>query len=121
LKPIKEFSGSLNTGPPAPLVLLTPVILLLVYTSFKNYLLFHSIIELWSIIVALSIFLIALNTYPISPNRFFVFLGLAYGFIGIMDLLHTLAYQGMGVFPGYDANISTQLWIAARRMEFCGI
>ncbi len=102
MKPIKELSGSLNTGPPAPLVLLTPVILLLVYTGFKNYLLFHSIVELWSIIVALSIFLIALNTYPITPNRFFVFLGLAYGFIGIMDPGTNPA--GSGEKYSYDAG-----------------
>ncbi len=28
-----------------------------------------------------------------------------------------LAYKGMGVFQGFDANLPTQLWIAARYME----
>ena len=39
--------------------------------------------------------------------------------MGLVDLLHTLAYFGMGVFPGYTANLPTQLWIAARFLE-CG-
>jgi signal transduction histidine kinase len=34
-----------------------------------------------------------------------------------VDLIHTLAYKGMGVFPGYGANLPTQLWIAARYLE----
>jgi signal transduction histidine kinase len=44
-------------------------------------------------------------------------MGIAYLFIGGLDLLHTLAYSGMGVFQDYDANLPTQLWIAARYLE----
>jgi PAS domain S-box-containing protein len=44
-------------------------------------------------------------------------LGTAFLFIGIIDLLHTLAYKGMNIFPGYDANLPAQLWIMARYME----
>ncbi len=44
-------------------------------------------------------------------------LGTAFLFIGIIDLLHTLAYKGMNIFPGYDVNLPTQLWIMARYME----
>ncbi|GMU25013.1 MAG: hypothetical protein AMXMBFR13_50840 [Phycisphaerae bacterium] len=32
-------------------------------------------------------------------------------------MVHTLAYAGMGVFPGHDANLPTQLWIAARFVQ----
>lgn len=32
-------------------------------------------------------------------------------------MIHTLAYKGMGIFQGYDANLPTQLWIIARYME----
>ena len=31
-----------------------------------------------------------------------------------IGLVHTLAYKGMGIFIGYDANLPTQLWIASR-------
>ena len=41
-------------------------------------------------------------------------LGISYLFVGFLDLLHTLAYAGMGVFPQAGANLPTQLWIAAR-------
>jgi len=46
-----------------------------------------------------------------------LFLGIAYIFVGSLDLLHTMAYKGMGVFVDYSANLPTQLWIAARYLE----
>lgn len=85
--------------------------------SLYSYLLFHSLAEMFSIVIAFSIFALAWNSRRITANAFFVFLGIAYLFIGALDLLHTLAYKGMGVFPGYDANLPTQLWIAARYVD----
>lgn len=82
-----------------------------------NFLLFHVLIELFSIVVAFSILIIAINTFKISKNYYFLFIGIAYGFVGFIDLLHTLAYEGMGVFPGNTANLATQLWIMARYLE----
>ena len=90
----------------------------LVFISFKNFLLFHSIAEIFSIIIAFIIFIIAVNTYKFNKtHQFLTVLGIAYGFIAGFDLLHTLAYKGMGVFPEHTANLPTQLWIIARYME----
>ncbi len=50
-------------------------------------------------------------------NNYLLFLGIAYLFIGGVDLVHTLTYKGMGIFSGYDANLPTQLWISARYVE----
>jgi PAS domain S-box-containing protein len=35
----------------------------------------------------------------------------------VMDAVHALAYKGMGIFPGDDANLPTQLWIAGRWVQ----
>ena len=43
--------------------------------------------------------------------------GIAYLFISIVDVTHLLAYKGMNVFPGYGADLATQLWIAGRYLE----
>jgi Membrane-associated sensor domain len=86
-------------------------------TSTYNYLLFHSLTELFSIVVAFGIFVLAWNTRRFLENKLVLFLGIAYAFVGAIDLIHTLAYQGMNVFPGYGPNLPTQLWIAARYLE----
>ena len=82
-----------------------------------NYLLFHSGVELFSIVVAAAMFLVAWNTRQHLQNGYLLFLGIAYLFVGGIDLIHTLAYKGMGVFPGFDSDLPTQLWIAARYVE----
>jgi hypothetical protein len=85
--------------------------------SRYNYLLFHSLTEIFSIVIAFSIFSFAWNSRQFCENNYLLFLGLAFLFIGGLDLLHTLAYKGMGVFRPDDANYSPQLWIAARFLQ----
>ena len=86
-------------------------------TSRYNYLLFHSIAELFSVFIAIGIFMLAWNSRQFMDNSYLLFLGIAYLFIGALDTLHTLAYEGMGVFEGHKTNLPTQLWIVARYME----
>ncbi len=86
-------------------------------TSLHSYLLFHSLAELLGIVVACGIFMVALNARGFLDNGYFLFIGIAYLFVAGLDLIHTLAYSGMGVFPGYGTNLPTQLWIAARYVE----
>ena len=86
-------------------------------TAHHNYLLFHSTVELISIFVAFGIFVIALNSHKIIDNNYILILGIAYLFIGILDILHTFSYKGLGIFPSYGADLPTQLWIASRYIE----
>ncbi|MCF7890406.1 diguanylate cyclase [Candidatus Bipolaricaulota bacterium] len=67
--------------------------------------------------MAVGIFVIAWNSRSYLNNDYLLFLGIAYLFIGGIDLIHTLAYEGMGVFPTQGSNLPTQLWIIARYME----
>jgi PAS domain S-box-containing protein len=101
------------------MALFFPILLLfgLYFTSLYNYLLFHSIAEIFSVVVAASIFMLAWNLRRFLDNSYLLFLGIAYLFIGVLDALHTLAYSGMGVFEGYKTNLPTQLWIVARYIE----
>jgi diguanylate cyclase (GGDEF)-like protein len=90
---------------------------LLWVVSRYNYLLFHVLAEGFSIVVACLIFVLATRTYRFSGNSLLLFLGNAYLAVAIVDLFHTLAFKGMGVFPSNDPNTATQLWIAARYLE----
>ncbi len=89
----------------------------LAFTSRSSYLLFHSLVEIFSIVVAWSAFMVVWSARRFIGNGYLLFLGIAFLFIGALDLVHTLAYDGMGVFPNETANIPTQLWIAARYVQ----
>jgi len=100
--------------------ILIPAVLILFglyLSSLYSYLLFHSLSEIFSIVIAWSIFMIAWNSRQYLDHKYFLFLGIAYFFVGSLDLVHTLAYTGMGVFHGYDSNLPTQLWVSARFIE----
>ena len=47
-------------------------------------------------------------------SSFFLIVGISFLFISVLDLLHMLSYSGMGIMHEFDANLPTQLWIAAR-------
>ena len=86
-------------------------------TSLYSYLLFHSLAEAFSIVIAWGIFIIFWNARRILDNSYFLFLGISYLFIAVVDLVHTLAYPGMNVIQGADTNLAAQLWIAARYLQ----
>jgi signal transduction histidine kinase len=99
-------------------VVLAAVVLVgLCLVSKQNYLLFHSLAETFSIVIAFCIFIIAWNSRRLLENGYLLFLGIAYLFVGGLDLIHTLAYPGMGVFPGQTTDLATKLWIGARYSE----
>ena len=99
---------------PAVILAWAMVLFGLYVTSLYSYLLFHSIVETFSVVVACGIFMVAWNARTLIDNNYLLFIGIAYLFVGGLELAHTLAYRGMGVFHDTDANVPTQLWIAAR-------
>ena len=86
-------------------------------SSFYSYLLFHSLIEIATITIAFALFMLTWNTRKYLEVGYLRLIGIGYGFVGLIDLGHTLAYKGMNVFPGYTADLPTQLWIAARYLQ----
>ena len=83
-------------------------------SSLYSYLLYHTLVELFSIVVSFAIFILAWNTRRVQENHYLLYLGIALLFTSALEMLHTLAYKGFGVFPAHDANLATQLWIAFR-------
>lgn len=83
-------------------------------SSGYSYLLFHSLVEIFSILIAFLVFALVWNTRRMLDNQYLLFLGISFLFSGALILAHTLTYQGMEVFPGFDADLSTQMWIAFR-------
>jgi len=119
----REFAESTSPSVIRGLVLLSIVLgglaFLGAWNSGKYYLVFHSIVELFSIAVAVGIFMIAWNVRQEMANDFLLFVAIAYAAVSLLDLVHTLTYDGMGAVPGLSINEPNQLWIAARYMQAC--
>ncbi len=85
--------------------------------GYYHYLLFHTLVEIFTVVVAASAFVVFWNARPFSQNGFFLFLGMAHLYAAVLDMLHALAYEGMGVFSEAGANLATQFWISARYLQ----
>jgi PAS domain S-box-containing protein len=99
---------------PSSLILVAFIFGSLLTTSLFSYLLFHSLVETIISVVAFSVFIIAWTARMYMENNYLVVLGVANLFVGLIGIVHLLAYKGMGIFPGYSSNLPTQLWIFSR-------
>lgn len=105
------------TGAARDWVLPAVLAALLVAASFTNFLTFHVMAELFACVVALVMFVVVAHTRRFTRNDFLLWLGCGYFWAAMMDLVHTLAYKGMHVFPTDDANLATQYWVAGRTVQ----
>jgi diguanylate cyclase (GGDEF)-like protein/PAS domain S-box-containing protein len=98
---------------------LVPVVisLFLIFVSTKNFLLFHTLVELFAIVVAIILSVVAWHTYSFSKNHFLMFLGTGYFWVAILDLMHTLSYPDLNLVDAVTINSTTQYWISARYSE----
>ena len=97
-------------------VLLATIAILATARS-AHYLLFHTMAELFSIVVSFSIFVLTWTSSRYLVNGYLIVLGGSYGAIGLIDVFHTLTFRGMNLFPGVSTNYPTQFWLIARYLE----
>lgn len=81
-----------------------------------NYLFFHTLVELFSIIVAFAVFTVSWNSRKMLDSNYLYFQGITYLFIGALDLLHTITFNGMNIIPN-PIYYSNQFWVATRFLE----
>jgi len=84
-----------------------------------NYLLFHSVVEI--ITIAVAMMLVAVAYIAGRKNNLVFRIGSLYAVVLAIDILHTLSYEGINVFPSWETNHSAQFWVLARVIESSGI
>jgi PAS domain S-box-containing protein len=78
-------------------------------TSTKNYLVFHTGVELFGAIIEICIFVITVHTYHLSKNNSLMLLGIGFLFAGITDMLHIFTFEGTSIIADGSINLSLQL------------
>lgn len=88
----------------------------LYFTSKQNYIFFHTITEMATVVLGFTLMLISLGTIKICKNDYYHFLAIIFGFVGVIDLFHVFTYKGINIFSN-NSNMPTQLWILSRYYE----
>jgi signal transduction histidine kinase/PAS domain-containing protein len=97
--------------------ILIAIVAILAAAKSVHYLFFHTMAEIFAIVVSLSIFMLTWTSNRYLANGYLIVLGGAYGAIGVVDIFHTLTFRGMNLFPGVSTNYPTQFWLTARYLE----
>ncbi|PCJ60003.1 MAG: hypothetical protein COA79_09355 [Planctomycetota bacterium] len=96
----------------------TLIIICLIIIRLKyGVLLFHTLSELFSVMVGVLMLVIVWNTRRFTDNNFLVYLGIGYFWVSILDTWHTFTVKGMPFFNISDNNITLHFWIYTRFFE----
>lgn len=107
-----------NTGKTALMAMLCLLFgSLIIIAGLYHYKLFHTVIELFGVITAVSITLILINTHYITRNEKFTFFGVGYGFISFYSLLHILSVDGLDILDFGNRKVAIQLSFASHLIE----
>ncbi|MHB0878591.1 MAG: MASE3 domain-containing protein [Anaerolineae bacterium] len=85
--------------------------------SSYSYPLFHTIVEILSVVVAFAIFTVYWNSRHNLDSSYLTVVGIGLPFVAALDLLHALAHRDLGILPRADASTPNQLWLAARYLQ----
>ncbi len=86
-------------------------------TTAYSYAVFHTIAEIFSIVISCVVFVLAWHTQRFLRANYLLQLGIIPLFSGAIDTLHFMAYKGVALFPGYSTDLPTALWIASRYLQ----
>jgi PAS domain S-box-containing protein len=84
--------------------------------EIAHHLFFHTLLELISISVCVSIFIYGWLTLPYSQSKILLLVALTFLTVAIFEVLHVLTYPGMP-FKEISHQASAWLWIMARSTE----
>ena len=91
--------------------------LILVAIEKFGYAWFHSLAELFSVVIGVSLYLIAQRTFGITRNSFLLCVATGYFWSSFIDIFHTLTYEGMSQGAHYPRDTPPLLWLCARTVQ----
>jgi signal transduction histidine kinase/CheY-like chemotaxis protein/HPt (histidine-containing phosphotransfer) domain-containing protein len=90
---------------------------LLLSVSQLAYTWFHSLAELFTVVIGISLYLIAVQTFTFTSNRYLLIVAVGFFWSSVIDIFHTLTYEGMGRASDYPPDTPPLLWMCARSLQ----
>ncbi len=112
IKPETSFAFAKSFLPP-----FLAILALLIVRYQVNMLTFHTLAELFSVVVGVLMMVIAWNTYRFTENNFLLYIGIGYFWVAVLDTWHTLTVGGLPFLNYTNAEVTLHFWIYARFFE----
>ncbi len=91
--------------------------LVLFAVSAYSYVAFHTVVELFAVVVALAAFGVGWYSRRWISTSILLMLGIGHLFVGVIDLLHLLFYKGMTATSGASVETAIEFWLIGRALE----
>lgn len=100
-------------------VLWPPVLIsgICIATIQVHYLLFHTLAEFFSIVIALTALVVASTSRHFTRNHFTVFVSVGIGWCAALDMIHVMTFEGMPFLTSQEVGVTAQFWVAARFIQ----
>lgn len=85
--------------------------------SAYNYLVFHTLVELFALVVAFGAFGVAWFSRRWIATSSLLMLGIGYLFVGLTDLAHMLTYKGVTITSFASVETAIEFWLIGRGLE----
>ena len=91
--------------------------LLLIGLSFFGYVWLHSLAELFTVVIGVSLYLVARGTFSFTRNSYLLYVATGFFWSSIIDVFHTLTYEGMSKSLTFPPDTPPLLWMCARSLQ----
>lgn len=113
---LNKLRASWSVTPPKIIILLFLAALYLI--GLYNGAVFHSIMEIALVVLAFSIFAVAVNSRRFIDNSYIVFIGISFLFIGILTIIHEVVAEGWQIVSDHNAGeLTVQTWTIIRYIQ----
>lgn len=96
---------------------LLALIAVLMFTAAWNLSLSRTLAEMFTLGVALTLFVVMWHTYDFTRNHVFMYLGCGYFGVGVLGLFHALGFAGSTIYGPDTPQLAAQFGLAARGVE----
>ena len=100
--------------------LITPLVLIVCLIFLRvqyGVLLFHTVAELFSVVVGILMLVIVWNTRQFTRNDFLLYLGIGFFWIAVLDTFHTFTVEDIPFFGITGSETTLHFWVYTRILE----
>ena len=103
-------------GPGWALGWLAATLVGLTLISVYSYPIFHTLAELFCLVIAASLFIVIMPMRRLLDNHYLLFVAIGSLFVAIFGIPHILGYDGVRLIPGFGNDLPTQAFIVQRAL-----
>lgn len=99
------------------LMIFSAMVLIFIYIGLKNYLFFHSLIEMLGIFIGIGVAIAVYHSCRIMKNGLYLYLGTMFLFTSLIQIIHLFSYADINIFELDTYDLSIQISVVGKYLD----